>query len=151
VAKCQVWWDDGVMAYRARFPFKQQVVDFLKQQIPHSERSWDDQSKIWTFTEGYLTGTVEFFKIAFGNQEVAVVTREQTEKAKAARQQPGLVKLTGIDAQLAEFMRLIPYEAARDAYRRAAIALHPDKGGDMEKMSKINALWTKIQKEIYGQ
>jgi len=145
-----VWWDESVMAYRARFPFNKQVVDFLKQAIPHSERSWDQDQKLWTFTEAYLDGTVKFFHIAFGTSEVAVVTKEQTEKARQ-KANTGVVRITGIDSQLVEFMKLIPYEAAKEAYRKAALLLHPDRGGDMEKMAKINALWTKIQKEIYGQ
>lgn len=151
MAKCMVWWDGSIMAYRARFPFKQAAVEFLKKNIPHSERTWDDQAKIWTFTEGYLDGTVKFFQIAFGNSEVAVVTREQTEKAQQPRQSISVSKLNTTDGMLAEFMRLLPYEAARAAYRQAAILLHPDKGGNMEDMSKVNALWTKIQKDVYGQ
>lgn len=152
MAKCQIWWDDSILAYRAKFPFKQTVVEFLKKNIPHTERSWDESTKIWTFTESYLAGMTQFCQLVYGNSEVAVVTRQQTEQAKQPRQGISPSKLTSTDAQLAEFMRLIPYEAAKAAYRQAAILLHPDKrGGDMETMSKVNAIWTKIQKEVYGQ
>lgn len=151
MAKCRVWWDPGVSAYRAQFPFKQQIVDFLKQFIPHSEREWNGDTKTWTFTESYLDGTVKFLQICFGNQEVATVTRTQYEAQQQPRSSVAVSKLNTNDMLLVDFMKLIPYEAARAAYRQAAILLHPDKGGDMEKMSKVNALWTKIQKEVYGQ
>lgn len=151
MAKCSIWWDDSIQAYRARFPYQPAIIEFLKKNIPFSDRSFNDQTKIWTFTESYLDGTVKFLHIAFGNNEVAVVTREQTEKAKQPRQSISPSKLTGTDAQLAEFMRLIPYESAKAAYRHAALTLHPDRGGDMEKMAKVNALWTRIEKEVYGQ
>ena len=36
-------------------------------------------------------------------------------------------------------------ERARDAYRRAAAAAHPDRGGSHERMVRINAAWTKAQ------
>ena len=153
MTKAKVWWDPGVQAYRSSFPFKQQVVDFLKGNIPHSDRSFDNQTKVWTFTEQYFDGMVKFLQLAYGTSEVATVSKLQYEQAQnAARSNTNAVrKLDSKDADLAEFMHLLPYEAAREAYRKASFILHPDKGGDMEKMSKLNALWTRIQKEIYGQ
>lgn len=154
MAKCKVWWDAPVSAYRAQFPFKQQVVDFLKGNIPHSDRSWEDSTKTWTFTETYFDGTVKFLRLVYGDQEVAVVSRQQYEQAQAPPRSVAVRNADSNTMMLADFMRLLPYEAAREAYRRAAILLHPDRNKEndaMEKMSKINALWTKIQKEIYGQ
>ena len=52
-------------------------------------------------------------------------------------------QLEPIDQTLADFMKLLPFDAAQSAYRKAAIALHPDKGGSMDSMSKLNVLWTK--------
>lgn len=150
MAKARVWWDKDISAYRATFPYKPQLVDFLKQNVPASDRSYDDVNKIWTFTEQYLDGTVKFLHICFGTSEVAVVTKAQFEAS--SKPPTGSVRTSNtIDGALADFMRLIPYESARQAFRHAAIQLHPDKGGDMEKMSKVNALWTRISKEVYGQ
>jgi hypothetical protein len=152
MAKCRIWWDASITAYRAQFPFKQTVVDFLKQNIPHSERSWDSNTKIWTFTEAYLDGTEKFLRMAFGNQEVATVTRAQYE----ATQRPpsgsmSVRNLDSNDALAAKFMRSISYEAAKAAYRKACLELHPDHGGDLTKMSELNAIWSQVEKGIYGQ
>jgi hypothetical protein len=150
MAKARVWWDKDISAYRASFPFKPQLVEFLKQNVPASDRTFDPTTKIWTFTEQYLDGTVKFLHICFGSGEVAVVTRQQFEAS--SRPPTGSVRVSNtIDGALAEFMKLIPYESARAAYRHAAVIMHPDRGGDLEKMSKMNALWTRIQKETYGQ
>jgi hypothetical protein len=152
MAKCSIFWDTSVQAYRMKCQFKPQLIEFLKKQIPHSERSWDESSKIWTFTEKYLDGVRLLAETIFTKNECAVLTRAQVE---AAQKPPAggisVRTLNAIDSALADFMRLISYDAARAAYRRAAVELHPDKGGDMEKMSKLNALWTKIEKEVYGQ
>lgn len=153
MAKARVWWDKDITAYRASFPFKPQIVEFLKNQIPASDRTWDPATKIWTFTEQYLDGTVKFLHICFGNGEVAVVTRQQFE---ASSRPSGTSVRTSNTIELAcsDFMRLLPYDSARQAYRHAAMALHPDRNKEpeaMEKMSKINSLWSRIEKEIYGQ
>lgn len=162
MAKAQLFWDTSVSAYRLKmhgdWSKTEKIVDFLKKQIPHSDRNLDVQEDAtthkknytWTFTEKYFDGTVKFLHLVFGSGEVAVITRAQVEAA----QQPRL-PLQQAGSPLAnasyEFLKAIPYEAAQKAYREAAIRLHPDRGGDMEKMSTVNALWTKIQREIYGQ
>lgn len=154
MAKARVWWDKDISAYRATFPFKPQIVEFLKQNIPHSDRTWDQTTKIWTFTEQYLDGTVKFLHIAFGPGEVAVVTRQQFEASSRPPAGASVRVSNTIDTACAEFMKILPYEAARQGYRQAAILLHPDRNKEpdaMEKMSRINALWTRIQKEVYGQ
>ena len=46
-------------------------------------------------------------------------------------------------------MKLLPFDAAQSAYRKAALLLHPNKGGDKEKMTRVNALWSRIENELY--
>lgn len=161
MAKAQLFWDSSVSAYRLKmhgdWSKTEKIVQFLKQQIPHSDRELkvdidpktNKKDYTWTFTEKYFDGTVKFLHIVFGAGEVAVVTRAQVEAA----QQPRVPIASGspLGNICLEFMQTIPFEAAQKAYREAAIRCHPDRGGNMEQMSKINALWTKIQKEIYGQ
>jgi hypothetical protein len=158
MAKAQIFWDKGIQAYRLKMSWdktrSEKVVEFLKKQIPHSERTYDPATHIWTFTEGYLDGTVKFLQLIFGNQEVATVTRAQVEQAQQVPPRQAMV--TGgspLAADCLEFLKSIPYEAAREAYRRTARMLHPDinRSGDLGDMSKVNALWTKIEKEVYGQ
>jgi hypothetical protein len=46
---------------------------------------------------------------------------------------------------LADFARLLPYRAARAAYREAARMLHPDHGGSNLKMQELNAAWERLR------
>jgi hypothetical protein len=162
MAKASIFWDSSIQAYRlkmqADYAKIEKCIEFLKKFIPHSDRelivkedpSTKKKDYTWTFTEKYLQGTVDFMKLIFGAPEVACVTRAQVE----ATQQPR-TPLTATSNPTAsacyEFLKTISYEDAQKAYRSAAIRLHPDRGGDMEQMTKVNSLWTKIQKEIYGQ
>ena len=52
---------------------------------------------------------------------------------------------TGLDAAMMDFMRLIPHSAAQAAYKHAAKNLHPDRGGDPEKMTRLNQLWDIVE------
>jgi curved DNA-binding protein CbpA len=53
---------------------------------------------------------------------------------------------------MTSFVKLVPYDAMTKAYRAAAMTYHPDRsGGDMEKMTQLNALWERIKKEVYNQ
>jgi hypothetical protein len=161
MAKAQLFWDSSVQAYRLKmtgdWSKTEKIVEFLKKQIPHSDRSLDvkelngKKDYTWTFTEKYFDGTVKFLELVFGKPEIAVITRAQVEQAQQPRL-PLSGAVSNPQAQACyEFMKAIPYEAAQKAYREAAVRLHPDRGGDMDKMSTVNALWTRIQKEIYGQ
>lgn len=145
----RIWWDATVRAYRLSGAYDDQLVSFLKSNIPYSDRAWDPATKIWTFTESYFSGVEKLCKMVFGDANVSVFTRQQVEATAGATSGTSVQKVDTITIELAEFLRLLPYEAAQAAYRKAAFILHPDKGGDMEKMSRLNQLWTKIEKEVY--
>lgn len=162
MAKASVFWDTSIQAYRLKLQgdYKkiETCVEFLKKQIPHSDRELTikedpvthKKDYTWTFTEKYFDGTVKFLQLIYGSQEVAAVSRQQVEAAQAPRM-PIATHQNPTAQACYEFLKAIPYEAAQKAYREAAMRLHPDRGGDMEQMSKVNSLWTKLQKEIYGQ
>jgi hypothetical protein len=162
MAKCSLFWDTSIEAYRLKlqgdYTKIEKIVAFLKQQIPHSDRELiikEDpvthrKDYTWTFTEKYYDGTIKFLNLVYGPTEVASVTRKQVEAA----QQPRTPVYSGgspLANECLEFLKAIPFESAQKAYRDAAMRLHPDRGGSMDKMAQVNALWTKLEKEIYGQ
>jgi hypothetical protein len=162
MAKASLFWDTSIQAYRLKlvgdYARVERMVDFLKKNIPSSDRELivkEDplthrKDYTWTFTEKYFDGTLKLLHLIYGAAEVAVVTKAQVEAA----QQPRLNLTSGgnsLHTACYEFLKSIPYESAQKAYRDAAMRLHPDKGGDMQQMSIVNSLWTKLQKEIYGQ
>jgi hypothetical protein len=46
---------------------------------------------------------------------------------------------------VAEFARLLPYRAAKAAYREAARLFHPDLGGSNRKMQELNVAWERVR------
>lgn len=162
MAKAQLFWDTSIQAYRLKMHSDwnkiEKIVEFLKQNIPHSDRELkvdvdpktQKKDYTWTFTEKYFDGTVKFLELVFGKPEIAVITRQQVEAA----QQPRMaISANGnpLASACFEFLKSIPFESAQKAYRDAALRLHPDRGGSMEKMASVNALWTKLEKELYQQ
>lgn len=162
MAKAQLFWDSSVQAYRLKMHGEWQktekIVEFLKKQVPHSDRSLDVQEDsvthkknyTWTFTEKYFDGTVKFLELIFGKSEIAIITRAQVEAAQQPRQTM-IANGNPLANSAYQFLKAIPFESAQKAYRDAAMRLHPDRGGSMEKMAEVNALWTKLEKELYGQ
>jgi len=154
MAKCSIIWDPKVSAYKLHMPFNSQIVNFLKSQIPHSDRKWDPDIKQWTFTEQYFDGTKQLCELCFGAQEVACVTKEQYEQAQAkANRQPISMKSSPIGETCYTFLTEVGYDAAKQAYRKAALMYHPDLIKDTpelkNKMAQINTLWTRIEKEVF--
>lgn len=150
IGAIRIWWDTSVSAYRMASPFSQELVDVLHKVIPYSDRSFDKPTKIWTFNEPHLTPLLSTLKLL--GVSPTVITRQQAEAAATQSHAGAAASTRGepIDAVIVRFVRLVPADAMQKAYRAAAIAMHPDKGGDANKMSALNAAWDRIQKEVYN-
>jgi hypothetical protein len=76
-------------------------------------------------------------------------------KSNAPHPEPGpppvSARAVPINEVVAEFFSLLPYEAAKGAYRLAIQELHPDKGGDPAKAASLNAAWQRIKSEIFNK
>lgn len=154
---CRIWWDVSIQAYRLSSSYNKDLVDALKAFIPVSDRSFDTGTKIWTITEKYFQPLLSLISKLHINP--TVITRQQAEAAKtgsttgsgygSSSNAVTRTTLSVIDKACLDFMKLLPYDAAQAAYRKAAMLLHPDRGGDMEKMTQLNQLWTVIEKELY--
>lgn len=151
-AQIRIWWDTSVSAYRITSPYNKQLVDTLKSHIPHSDRSYDEVTKTWTIVERQLAPLQALLKM-IGLQYI-LISKQQADAANAASntQSPAAGRGRPLDAVIIEFVRMLPYDAAKTAYRKAAMELHPDKqSGDSSKMTTLNAAWDRIAKEVYGQ
>ena len=58
-------------------------------------------------------------------------------------------KSTGTDP-VGEFAKLLSLRALRAAYRVEAQQIHPDHGGDIEKMRALNLAWQEVEKQYEG-
>lgn len=151
VGNIRIWWDTSVSAYRMASPFNATLVDAIKQHIPVSDRSYDPTTKIWTFVERQLTPLQGLLKLI--GAQATVITRQQAEAAAAQSSGNGAGAQRGapLDTVIIEFVRLVPADAMKSAYRAAALQLHPDRqGGNADKMTRLNAAWSRIQKEVYN-
>ena len=140
----KIWWDTSVDAYRVVTPYRPQFVELLKQLLPASDRAWDAASKTWTITEKFLPSVKDLAERIFGGT-ATIISRQQAQAAQQPPPQRGGAA-TPIGKLLEEWFQLLPYESARKAYRDGALALHPDRGGSMETMSRFNSLWQQIEK-----
>lgn len=144
--RCSIWWDTAIQAYRISVPFNSKFVDAIKALVPASDRAFDPSTKIWTFTERFLSPIQNLAETVWSKPEVTVITREASERALGSTAQKGT-----LDTAILSFFKLLTFDAANKAYRAAAMELHPDRGGDMSKMSQLNAAWERIQREHYGK
>lgn len=145
--KCKIWWDNAVGAYRISTPYSPQFVDFIKASIPASDRTYDKSTKYWTFTEKFFPQIESVIKKLWPSEHV-IISHTQAQQASASAP----VRQAPLDTVITEFFNLLPFDAANAAYRKAATELHPDhEGGNMEKMTKLNALWDRLKKEVFKQ
>ena len=149
----RIWWDQDVQSYRMVVPFNKEFNNAYNTLFPASERVFDFRSRSWTLTEKILPATVLLLEKMFGVKPM-VITRGQTEQAKP------LTKNTPIDTVIADFVKMIPYEAMQKAYRQASMMMHPDhmngslkteedKKKANENMSKMNACWQRLEQDFY--
>jgi hypothetical protein len=148
--KARIWWDVNAQAYVISMAFNEKAVEALKGLIPSGDRNWDPSTKMWYVKEPYGEALRSLFGSAFGIHAVSFTSKtvaEQSQQASSTRasSQGAMLNTAGgttEDAMVAFFM-LLSYDAAKAAYRRAAMDVHPDKqSGDGTKMSKLNDLWS---------
>jgi hypothetical protein len=141
----KIWYDTQVDAYRLMMPYHAGLVQFLKDKIPYSDRSYDKSTKIWTFKENWLDAVTLTVKGMFGTAPV-IITKAQAQTA----QTPPTVTKTKIDVVVLEFVKVVGEESMIKAYRDAMMRHHPDRGGDIAKATKINELWNKMKQELFN-
>jgi len=146
-ANVRVWWDASVSAYRMTSPFNHELVEAIKAFVPVSDRSYDPQSKVWTFVERQLDPLRNLLTKLGCN--AVVITRQQAEAASQSTPNGATRGKPLADIAL-DFLTLAGADAMTKAYRHAAMLNHPDRGGDMSKMSALNAAWDRLTKELYS-
>ncbi len=147
VTNVRIWWDTSVGAYRMASPYNKDLVEGIKKQVPVSDRSFDPQTKMWTFVERQLAPLQGLFRLL--GVTPTIVTRQQAETAQQSTPQ-GNQRGMDLAAVAVEFCRIAGVDALKKAYRDASMRLHPDRGGSMDQMSALNAAWTRLEKELYG-
>lgn len=152
--KCRIWWDQQAQAYVISSSFSQGLVDGLKHLIPSGERNFDPNTKFWYVKEQYGDFVRDIATKAFGTGSVSFTSKTVAQQAQQQHRQytagPKPNGQTSTEDALSAFAQLVGLDAMKQAFRRAAQDLHPDKpGGSAEKMAKLNELWSRIEKEFF--
>lgn len=155
--KARIWWDTSLDSYVVSSSYSQKLVDSLKQFIPTGSREFDPTTKFWYIKEQYGEFVRQIAEAAFGVGSVSFtsknVAQQSTTQQTYSRGTSSTLSASNTSSTedcLIAFMNLVPYEAAKKSYLLASAVLHPDKpSGDAQKMSKLNELWQRIEKEFY--
>lgn len=146
--KCRLWYDCDLGGYYMSVTEKnQRFIDSLERFIPQGDREFDRTKNFYVITERFFDPVKNLAELVWNKPgEVHVIT-----KAEAEKQQLSAIG-SDLDIACVQFCRLLPFDAASSAYKRAAAALHPDKNeGNSDQMTRLNVVWTKLKKELYKQ
>lgn len=141
-AAARIWFDPSEDRYWIEFDYCDAFIAFLKTSIPRRARTYDPQSRAWSFGRAYLARVEAEAALHFPELHVE---REPPRKRKPR------VKKTEVysrqDFLIVEFFHALPREALASAYKKAATLFHPDhQGGSHDAMQYLNGLWDEIQK-----
>jgi hypothetical protein len=73
----------------------------------------------------------------------------ETPQQQERRQEPEVVEPLedGTYGTIANLLRASSTETLKKLFRLMAVDLHPDRGGDVETMKKLNTAWDRIRME----
>lgn len=153
--KCRIWWDEQAQAYVVSSSYSVGLVDGLKHLIPAGERDFDPTTKFWYIKEKYGDFARKVAEQAFGPGSVSFTSKTVAQQAhqQQRQQSAGAQRTNGqstLEDAVVAFAQLVGLDAMKQAFRRAAQDMHPDKpGGSAQKMAELNDLWSRVEKEFY--
>lgn len=126
----KVWLDEGKGILCARFPYKQEVIDEIRELIPKGKKSWNAESKLWKFS-------VEMIEVV-----VALMTKHFDEVIDLTQAiAPPQVVVSGDP-----FLALLDKDDLQAIHRLLAKKYHPDVNSkDGDKMVRINSIFNQLK------
>lgn len=123
-------------------PYDPRFVEAIKREIPSHARSWDPATKTWHVRAPYDDIANHILLTFFPG---ATVGRKPTETTSFNRQ-----GTCGCDADHRTLLvcQDAPPELVKAAYRVLAKQLHPDAGGDVATMQKLNAAYERLESVV---
>ena len=113
----------------------------------------DADSKQWRVEDGWEKVLVALATELWGADSVSFRSRQDVEQELAqlakAQREAFMSALPPKERACFEFFELCSLDALRAAFRKMALELHPDRnGGDAVRMTKLNAAWSVLEKEL---
>ena len=135
------------------------AINILKALIPATSREWDSNTKKWSLDIQYWGALQNVYKelnwqfreVVAGSNESGIpnvhVPEDYAQNFHYKQEVIAQKESTeSIAKQLSVFLGVeITTQDLNDLkklYRKRALELHPDRGGDASKMSELNRLWT---------
>ena len=135
----------------------QPIIDVIKAKVPITAREYNPDSKHWTLAKEYYIPIIEVMKsmgfkvtiqaTAKQNAPNVEVPKDYEENFYRSEAKPS-ASAEDVSSKLKEMLHLesevsqLDEKQLKNAYRIACRAYHPDLGGDAEKMSELNRLWS---------
>lgn len=153
--QCSFTWDMPRSAYAVKCEYQPNFIEFIKAKVPASDRAWDPQAKTWFVKDAWFEVLHDLAQQLWPGA-TAVITRAQAELAWKQQEDARAAALFAqrqavlgpFESALLDFCSLCDADALRAARNKMAIALHPDKGGDPERMARLNASWYIVETEL---
>ncbi len=121
------------------FPYDKGAVAALKLGIPAGDRGFHRGTKIWTVSASWAERAVMLLRFHFPDLEVS------RPDARAAPPAP-LRETDPVFAAL-HLLPNAPPELVEAAYRVLARLMHPDLGGDGERMAELNRAVAELRRK----
>ena len=150
---CRIYWDDSIGGYAVSCSYKKDFIDFLKQNIPASDRAFHPNTKTWSFQEKYYDVILKTAQALFGAGSVSAQKRSVSSTGGGSPVSVGS-SADPLTLAFAKFARLLPHDVLKKAYREAAGAMHPDKfppherEAQQRRMADLNEVWAQIKATI---
>lgn len=125
-------------------PYEADFVDALKATIPSRARKWDGEHKVWTVTHAYIAEAVRLLNQYF---TVVDLREEKTKEQREQEQQQERERRYGNSSYAVLHLQpTAPPELIHSAWRCLAKLYHPDLGGDLTMMQKINRAYEELKR-----
>jgi hypothetical protein len=127
------------MVMEIKTPYNRDFVERLKTAVPHEFRQWNPQHKTWFIQAPYDTDALRVLRAFYPDADV-------DEKPGAGRYSSSSSGC-GCDAdhRALYVCQSAPPEVVRAAYRALSRTHHPDAGGDLVSMQRLNDAYERIQ------
>jgi hypothetical protein len=147
-------WDNVTnAAYRVKFdnirghwPKCELVIQLIKTTIPSSQREYDPAIKTWFIGEPFIKGikdaceAIPDFDVIFTEKPDQVFATRMHSHEEDYKEFVHMLQLAHV-----QWTDTVDFRAAKKAYLRAALALHPDRAPHMAaEMSTLNEVFARL-------
>jgi hypothetical protein len=138
---------------RYRFPFDQALIDRIKARIPKHARAYRPEAKAWDVRPGYAEVMRDLIYIYFGvvlppdEHELEEELHHLRDEVAALRAQLQQAVIVPEPCRVLYLLPGAPPEVVRAVHRTLVKLHHPDVGGDLITMQRINDAADQLQRK----